>query len=273
LEINIYLRTEAFMLSKRIIQITILTALLVASLTSVGSAFAWSGCGANYVVQSGDTLGSIAAQCGTSISALQSANPNMGYWIYPGQTLWMPGGSYNNNNNYSYGNGYSTYIVAPGDTLKIIANRYGTTVANLASMNSLYNYDLIYVGQVLRVPNGSTSYPSPVSYPAPVYQPAPVSAGTYVVAWGDTLRKIADRMNINVNDLIAVNPQLWNPNLIFVGEMINIPASASVYTIQNGDTLKTIAWRYGTTLNSLLALNPQIWNADWVYAGQVIRVR
>ena len=79
-------------------------------------------------------------------------------------------------------------------------------------------------------------------------------------------------MNINVNDLIAVNPQLWNPNLIFIGQVINIPASASDYTIQNGDTLKTIAWRFGTTLSNLLALNPQIWNADWIYAGQVIRV-
>ena len=79
-------------------------------------------------------------------------------------------------------------------------------------------------------------------------------------------------MNINVNDLIAVNPQLWNPNLIFVGQVINMPASASLYTIQYGDTLKTIAWKYGTTLDKLLSLNPQIWSADWIYAGQVIRV-
>jgi peptidoglycan endopeptidase LytE len=267
------------MSQKKIFQFIILTAILLASFATTGSAFAWSGCGTSYVVQSGDTLGSIAAQCGTSISALQSANPNMGYWIYAGQTLWISGSSYNNGNGYSNGysytngNGYGTYIVEPGDTLKTIADRYGTTMANLASMNSLYNYDLIYVGQVLRVPNGNVNaYTPPVSYPAPVQQAAPVSTGTYVVTWGDTLRKIADRLNINVNDLIAVNPQLWNPNLIFIGQVINIPASASDYTIQNGDTLKTIAWRFGTTLSNLLALNPQIWNADWIYAGQVIRV-
>jgi LysM repeat protein len=255
------------MSSKNIFQYIILIAIVVASFATTGPAFAWSGCGATYIIQRGDTLGSIAAQCGTSISALQSANPNMGYWIYPGQTLWMPGGSFNNGNSYSNGNGNSAYIVAPGDTLKTIAYRYGTTMDNLASMNSLYNYDLIYVGQILRVPNGTAN-----ANPAPVSYTAPVSAGTYVVQWGDTLRKIADRMNINVNDLIAVNPQLWNPNLIFIGQVINMPASASLYTIQNGDTLKIIAWRFGTTLNNLLALNPQIWNADWIYAGQVIRV-
>ncbi len=262
------------MTPKKFFQIIVLTAILLASFATTGPAFAWSGCGATYVVQRGDTLGSIAANCGTSVSALQSANPNLGYWLYAGQTLSMPGSSYNNGNGYynytGYSNtSYSTYIVEPGDTLKIIAARFGTTVGNLASMNSLYNYDLIYVGQSLRVPNGS----SPVYYPpTPAPQPAPVAAGTYVVQWGDTMRKIADRMNINLNDLIAVNPQLWNPNLIFIGEVINLPASASLYTIQRGDTLKIIAARFGTTLNNLLALNPQIWNADWIYAGQVIRV-
>jgi len=269
------------MAPKKFFQIIALTAILLASFATTGTAFAWSGCGASYVVQRGDTLGSIAANCGTSVSALQSANPNLGYWLYAGQTLTMPGGSYNNGNGYnnngyynntSYtNNNYSNYIVQPGDTLRIIAARYGTTVDNLARMNSLYNFDLIYVGQSLRVPNGSSgSYPTNPTYPT--QHPAPVAAGTYVVQWGDTMRKIADRMNINLNDLIAVNTQLWNPNLIFVGEVINLPASASLYTIQRGDTLKIIAARFGTTLNNILALNPQIWNADWIYAGQVIRV-
>jgi LysM repeat protein len=269
------------MATKKFFQIITLTAILLASFVTTGTAFAWSGCGASYVVQRGDTLGSIAANCGTSVSALQSANPNLGYWLYAGQTLTMPGGSYNsgngyNNNGYynntSYtNNNYSNYIVQPGDTLRIIAARYGTTVYTLARMNSLYNYDLIYAGQCIRVPSGSSvSYPTNPTYPT--QQPAPVAAGTYVVQWGDTMRKIADRMNINLNDLIAVNTQLWNPNLIFVGEVINLPASASLYTIQPGDTLKIIAARFGTTLNNILALNPQIWNADWIYAGQVIRV-
>ena len=93
-----------------------------------------------------------------------------------------------------------------------------------------------------------------------------------MVQWGDTLRKIADRMNVNLSDLIAVNPQLWNPNLIYFGEVINLPASASLYTIQRGETLRIIADRNGTTVANILALNPQIWNANWVYAGQVIRV-
>jgi lysozyme len=247
--------------TKKIFQFILLTAIVLASFATTSSALAWSGCGTSYIVRWGDTLGTIANRCGTTISALRLANPSMGYWIYAGQTLWLPGAYLAN------GNGYATYMVARGDTLKLLAARYNTTMAVLASLNGIQNYDLIYEGQRLTVPTMSVN---PVPAPAP--QPAPSAAGTYIVQWGDTLRKIADRMNINVNDLIAVNPQLRNPNLIFVGQVIYLPQSASWYTIQSGDTLKTITARYGTTMNNLLALNPQIWNADWIFAGQVIRI-
>ena len=253
------------MSTKNILHTLVLAAFLLACFATTSPAHAWGGCGGSYVVQSGDTLGSIAQRCSTSIPALQLANPNMGYWIYAGQTLWLPGAFLDN------GNGYATYIVARGDTLKSLAAHFGTSMDFLANLNSIYNYNLIYEGQRLTVPSGS-GVPGPTPYPQPQPQPGPVSGGTYVVQWGDTLRKIAGRLNVNVNDLIAVNPQLWNPNLIFVGQVINVPASASLYTIQHGDTLKIIAARYGTTLDNLLALNPQIWNADWIYAGQVIRI-
>ena len=249
------------MSTKKFFQLALLVAILLASFATTNTALAWSGCGASYVVQWGDTLGGIANRCSTTIAALQLANPNAGYWIYAGQTLWLPGAFLDN------GNGYATYIVARGDTLKSLAARFGTSMDVLASLNGIYNYNLIYEGQRLTVPSGSA-----VPAPAPSPQPAPVAAGTYVVQWGDTLRKIAARMNVSVNDLIAVNPQLWNPNLIFVGQVIHLPASVSLYTIQRGDTLKIIAARYGTTVDGLLTLNPQIWNANWIYAGQVIRV-
>lgn len=44
------------------------------------------------------------------------------------------------------------HIVAPGETLWAIARRYGTTAPALAAENDLANPDLIYPGQVLRLP-------------------------------------------------------------------------------------------------------------------------
>ena len=49
-----------------------------------------------------------------------------------------------------------TYTVQEGDTLSGIAARFDTTVAELVRLNHLANPDLIYVGQVLIIPDGPT---------------------------------------------------------------------------------------------------------------------
>ena len=57
----------------------------------MSNAAAWN-CGSTYVVQPGDWLSKIANRCGVSLSQLYAANPNVGYYIYPGQVLNIPGG-------------------------------------------------------------------------------------------------------------------------------------------------------------------------------------
>ena len=92
-----------------------------------------------YTVQRGDTLSEIAERFGTTVSALVLANNIADRdLIYPGQVLIIPAGGCVDN-----------YIVQRGDTLSEIAERFGTTVARLASLNNIRNTDRIYVGQVL----------------------------------------------------------------------------------------------------------------------------
>lgn len=52
---------------------------------------------------------------------------------------------------------------------------------------------------------------------------APSYSGTYVVRKGDTLWGIAGRYDVALADLIAANPQIKNPNLIYPGETVVIP--------------------------------------------------
>jgi murein DD-endopeptidase MepM/ murein hydrolase activator NlpD len=52
-----------------------------------------------------------------------------------------------------------THIVAPGETLGIVAQQYATTIEELVSLNNLSNADLIQVGQQLVVP-GQAAPPS-----------------------------------------------------------------------------------------------------------------
>jgi LysM repeat protein len=254
---------EKTMKTKTIFQLVVLLAVVAASAFTSTSALAGPGCASTYLVRSGDTLASIASRCGTTVAALRLANPGVSSLIYAGQTLWLPGAFVDN------GNGYATYVVARGDTLKALAARFGTSISWLASQNAIYNYNLIYEGQRLTVPSGQGV---PDGNPAPNPQPVPSSSGTYVVQWGDTMRKIASRLDVSLADLLAVNPQIANPNLIFFGQVVNIPGSASTYVVQRGDTLRIISARYSTTVDSLLSLNPQIWNANLIYVGQVVRV-
>lgn len=141
-------------MTKRIFQLMVVIAILVASFGTVGNAYAW-GCASYVTVQWGDTLSGIAAQCGTTVAAIQSANPGLGWWVYAGQVLYIPSGYASN----------------------------------------------------------------PVSYPS-----NPTYSSTYTVQWGDTLGKIAARMGVSWRDILAANPQIQNPSLIYAGQVIYLPA-------------------------------------------------
>lgn len=100
--------------------------------------------------------------------------------------------------------GWSTYTVRWGDTLWAIAKRYGTTAAKLAEVNHIRNPNLIYPGQVLRIPR----------------QGAPAEL-LYVVRPGDTLWAIAQRYHTTVSAL-AENNHIRNPALIYPGQVLHI---------------------------------------------------
>ena len=149
---------------------------------------------ATYTVRPGDTLWAIARRFGTTIEALVQANdipdPNL---IYPGQVLTIPG----------RGEMQATYTVRPGNTLWAIARRFGTTVQELVSLNGIADPNLIYPGQVLRLPDSS-------------------SVLVYRVVQGDTLSGIALRFGTTVQALVLAN-HIADPNLIDVGQTLVIP--------------------------------------------------
>jgi LysM repeat protein len=152
---------------KRMFQVMIVVAVLAASFASAGRALAWSSCSSYVTVQWGDTLSGIAAQCGTTVYAIQAANPGLGYWVYAGQVLYIPTGSPSYPGNYPPPATGSTYVIQVGDTLAKIANRYGTTVSAILAVNpQIYNPNVIYVGQVINLPSGSGNpYPPPPTNP------------------------------------------------------------------------------------------------------------
>jgi len=160
--------------AKKVIQLFVIATLLVTSFVSTGSASAWSQCPAYITVQWGDTLSGIAKRCDTSVDAIRAANPGLGWWLYAGQTLYIPTGS---TPNYPPPSG-GTYVVQTGDTLGKIAARSGTSLSALLAVNPhIYNPSLIYAGQVINLPSG-VSVPPPTK---PVPNPSPSSDSFKIV--------------------------------------------------------------------------------------------
>lgn len=158
------------------------------------------------------------------------------------------------------------YTVKSGDTLSHIAQRYGTTVASILSLNpSIRNPNLIYPGEQFTIISNSSE----------------TSQNVYIVKSGDTLSHIAVRYHTTVSNLVRLNG-IQNPNLIYPGQRIIISSTSSesggdhscgkiLYQIQSGDTLSEIAAKYSTTVQKLATFN-HISNPNLIYAGTTIRI-
>lgn len=118
-----------------------------------------------YRVRRGDTLHSIARKHGTTVSFLLKLNDMKPQDpLYAGRMLKMKGGEGNrekSDGEISQGEraGFlasrrelCTYRVKKGDTLAAIAEKYGTTVNALLTINRMRRSDTLYADQLLKLP-------------------------------------------------------------------------------------------------------------------------
>lgn len=236
---------------------------------------------ASYTVKSGDTLSGIASQYNTTVNQIvslnQLSNPNL---IYVGQVLKLKNSQTTNSSSSSSSSTAATtagtYTVKAGDTLSAIASRYSTSSSTLASLNSLSNPNLIYVGQVLKVSsNASTSSSTSSSANSTV-----TTAASYTVKSGDTLSAIAAKYGTTYQALASAN-SISNPNDIYVGQVIKVSATATAassqavssinsngsYTVKSGDTLYGIALANGLNWQTLAKQNG-ISDPNVIFVGQ-----
>jgi LysM repeat protein len=165
-----------------------------------------------HVVQWGETLYLIARRYGTSTTAIANANNlrNLNF-VYAGQRLVIPTSA-----SAPPAGDTSIYVVRSGDTLRILAARYGTTVSYLASLNGLRNPDFIWVGQTLRVPSSSSGTPDQ----------SQGSTTIHVVQRGEYLAQIARKYGTTVSAITQAN-NLIDPSLLYVGQRLVIPAAGT----------------------------------------------
>jgi N-acetylmuramoyl-L-alanine amidase len=208
-----------------------------------------------HTITAGESLSSIAATDGLSVTQLAAANgltPNA--YLIKGGTIQIPPQSVGTSGlsstagagsaiagagsstssavpvNMSSSSGSGSYRVVPGDTLTAIAARAGTTPAALAAANGLSLNGILLAGSVIRV-SGLSSGSSTSGTAEPVSTSTSSSSGSssYLVVPGDTLTAIAARAGTTPAALAAANG--LNPDGILpAGRVIRVSSTRAPAT-------------------------------------------
>lgn len=180
---------------------------------------------------------------------------------------------------------FREHSVAAGESLSVIARKYGTTVQALADANGLKPPYPIRVDQVLRVPVPAESAPAQAVPAASPEMAHPVrteaSGGTnqgstataspvtgtgggtprttvHTVAAGETLWSIATRYGVTVATVLGSN-DLADPNRLQPGMKLRVPDRNGVFhTVRSGESLNGIASRYGIPSAVIAGANPHV---------------
>jgi len=101
-----------------------------------------------------------------------------------------------------------------------------------------------------------------------------------IVKRGDTLSQLAAEYNTSYQYLARIN-NIANPNLIYVGQRIEVPnnlettdindTSHKLYIVQRGDTLTKVSQEFDVSIASIVELN-DIANPNLIYAGEILRI-
>ncbi|MBE3580654.1 MAG: LysM peptidoglycan-binding domain-containing protein [Thermoanaerobacteraceae bacterium] len=99
-----------------------------------------------YTIQAGDTFFRLAQRFGTTVEAIQEANPfvdplnlQVGQLICIPTRQRCPAGSF-------------PYVIQPGDTFFLLAQRFNTTVASIQALNPNVDPNNLQIGQVICIP-------------------------------------------------------------------------------------------------------------------------
>jgi murein DD-endopeptidase MepM/ murein hydrolase activator NlpD len=116
--------------------------------------------------------------------------------------------------------GGTTMSAAPGDTVGLLATRYGVPSAALAQVNGLAPNATLQPGQRIVIPRYQSSAQGP-SAPRPTAT-AQATSGEHIIAPGETLMKLSRLYGKSLSEIAAANNIAPN-TMVKVGDRIVIP--------------------------------------------------
>ncbi len=240
----------------------------------------------SYIVEVGDSIGTVAEKFGTDITTIRELNYLRGDDILVGQEIRVPSAPGISQE------GLPTptpppfeYTVQQGDALGSIAQEFGVDQTTLLNANALADPNNLQPGQTLVIPgvaNTGSAAANDASSGEEASEAqsdaAPAGAqATHVVQAGEQLAQIAQLYGVSAAEIALVNG-LQNANIIRPGQELIIPgvtqreaelATQETYTVQPGDSLGAIALRFSVTAQQIIEAN-DIVNPNIVNPGEVL---
>lgn len=171
------------------------------------------------------------------------------------------------------------YKVKSGDTLGVIAKRFGTSVAAIQSANHLKSSQL-RIGQSLSIP-GQAPLNSPYAIQAEqeIAQRNQKNTGTYyTIQSGDSFWTIAKKHGTSVGNLLKWNDMASNTKLKPGQKLLVVnktPTQAQdnkiTYQIKSGDTLHKIADKFDVSKKDILSWN-KVKDESYIHPGQELTI-
>ncbi|MBX6377261.1 MAG: LysM peptidoglycan-binding domain-containing protein [Clostridia bacterium] len=155
------------------------------------------------------------------------------------------------------------YAVRRGETLLRLARRFGVRRSALRAANPGVDWERLREGDLLCIPG--------------VAREICPNGRLYTVRRGDTLRAVAARFEVPVEELAEANEHLPDPDLIYPGEQICVPRrrrrrrcpDGILYAVRRGETFFSLARRFGITVRDIEAANPGV-DPETLQEGQVV---
>ena len=156
----------------------------------------------------------------------------------------------------------SQHKVSRGESLSVIASKYGTSTQALMKYNNLKSSSLA-IGQVLKIPGGASNSSSSSEVKTKTI--------THTVKSGEYLGKIASRYKVSVADIKRENR--LKSETVRVGQKLRITVEVKdvplrKHKVARGDYLGKIAAKYGVSVNSIRQANKL--RSDELAIGQVL---
>jgi spore coat assembly protein SafA len=218
-------------------------------------------CGSIYTARAGDTLATIAFNCGVPYDSILVANPLISDpdHLSPGQIVAIPG---------------AIIPITGSNPAPAVPAPAGSTTGGLRSLQIAPQSGP--AGTLVAVSGSGFPAAATLTVGAGIVDSGPQVSQTIVAdANGNFTTQLTIPATASAQENWSIFASQGSGNQLITVQapfQVGAPTTASVYRVLPGDTMSAIAYRNNVTLDALISANPQISDPNLIYPGQSLQI-